>query len=42
MTIDFTLLLHSFTFAEEVLRTSSSAKDPELTRIFVSAIPGRM
>ena len=30
-TIGFTLLLHSATFAEEVLRTSSSAKDPELT-----------
>ena len=41
MTIGFTLLLHSFTFAEEVLRTSSSAKDPELTWIFVSAIPER-
>ena len=40
-TIGFALLLHSFTFAEEVLRTSSSAKDPELTWIFVSAIPGR-
>ena len=41
MTIGFTLLLHFFTFAEEVLRTSSSAKDPELTWIFVSAIPER-
>ena len=34
MTIGFTLLLHFFTFAEEVLRTSSSAEDPELTWIF--------
>ena len=33
-TIGFTLLLHSVTLAEEVLRTSSSAKDPELTWIF--------
>ena len=41
MTIGFTFLLHSFTFAEEVLRTSSSAKDPKFTWIFVSAIPGR-
>ena len=36
MTIGFTWLLHSFNFAEEVSRTSSSAKDPELTWIFVS------
>ena len=41
MTIGFSLLLHSFTFAEEVIRTSSSAKEPELSWIFVSAIPGR-
>ena len=41
MTIGFTLLLHFFTFAEEVWRTSSSAKGPELTWIFVSAIPER-
>ena len=43
MTIGFTLLLYSFTFAEEVLGASSSAKDPELTStwIFASAIPGR-
>ena len=41
MTIGFTLLLYSFTFAEEVLGASSSAKDPELTWIFASAIPGR-
>ena len=41
MAIGFTLLLHSFAFAEEVWRTSSSAKDPELTWIFVSAIPER-
>ena len=41
MTIGFTFLLHFFTFAEEVWRTSSSAKDPELTWIFVSAIPER-